>query len=136
MAYNVNNRVLYRGCVHTIVHKTILYELDGIVLPVEADELEPAPLVWTDESVVAFLCEKLAIEPSLLLSRDKHAAVVQARQAICMHLRDNEKWTFKRIGTAIKRDHCTVLYHCRQFHDLLDVGDKMALAIVEKLNKK
>ena len=136
MTFRVNSRVLYRGCVHTIVRKTTLYELDGIVVPVEEDELRPAPIVRTDDALVVYLCKKLSIEPGLLLSRDKHAPVVQARQAICMHLRDRENWTFERIGRAINRDHCTAIYHCRQFHDLLDVGDKPAHDIIKMLDKK
>ena len=72
----------------------------------ESGDLPPG----TVSDVVAIVCERLVVPVAKVMSPDKHARVVEARNAAAALLRDLFGLSYTALGRIFERDHTTMMH--------------------------
>lgn len=133
MKANVNDRVIYDGAAHTVLRVHVTYELDGICIPVDDCDIT---LVQTksDDVVMEELCQALGMTVRDIWMRRRTSKLSAIRYAIFFHLHEREHWSYRRIARVVMRDHVTCFAGVRRFRELLDIHDREATILDERLN--
>jgi len=133
MKANVNDRVLYNGESHIVLRVHIAYELDGICIPVDEDDIT---LVQTlsDDVVLEEVTKAFGLTVGELRQRNRTSKLTAIRYAIYYHLHNREGWSYRRIGKAIRRTHTACFAGSRRFQELLEINDREAITLNARLS--
>jgi chromosomal replication initiation ATPase DnaA len=88
------------------------------------------------EDILLAVCRASGVSKDLIRSRSRHSGIVAARQVYCWHARKTTTRPLKQIAqTAGMTNHATVLHAIRKVDDLLYIGDKLTVTLIEKLHQ-
>ncbi|MGN1235106.1 MAG: chromosomal replication initiator protein DnaA [Christensenellaceae bacterium] len=119
------------GRVNKVIHASKLYEqeitlsLASLALDKAVPETESSDVV-TAENVLSCVCQYYHVTKDQILSGNRKADLVKARQIACYLMFDIMKLPLVTIGKQMHRDHATVIYSKDKVIDLIRKNDTIA----------
>lgn len=84
-------------------------------------------------SLVAELCHKVGVDPSLVLSRTIQGNYAEWRYALCIYLQAQYGLPNSAAARVLGRTHSTMILGTNTFLAALSIGDKIATDVAERL---
>ncbi|WCM42429.1 hypothetical protein MG290_01800 [Flavobacterium sp. CBA20B-1] len=76
------------------------------------------------ENIISVVNRLYGIDGNDIFNHTRKKEIVQIRYLIFYFLRENRKWTFRKIGEFFNLDHATVIYGANSFKNGLEIYKK------------
>lgn len=79
------------------------------------------------------ICEKMGVDFYHVLGRRRKKDIAQCRMIVVGMICRQNKYTFKKIGKFLNRDHSTIIYLRQTFENLLEIKDPALMDALSEL---
>ena len=83
--------------------------------------------------ILVEICEKIGVDTLAVLGRKRDKEIAYCRMIVVGFICRQNKYSLKKIGKFLNRDHSTIIYLRQTFENLLEIKDPILMDALSQL---